>query len=137
MAALFGTIGFFIVPETSHPKILQARAKKLRFETKNWAIHSKADTMETDFKTMMHTYFFRPFQMLFMEPILLLITLYLALIYGILYLFFEAYPISFQEERGWNQGVGALPFLGIGIGVLLGALTITYVPSLSEEEIQC
>jgi len=65
--------------------------------------------------------------MLIMEPILLLVTLYLALIYGILYLFFEAYPISFQEVRGWNLGVGALPFLGITIGVILGGATISYI----------
>ena len=44
--------------------------------------------------------------MLIQEPILLLITLYMAFIYGILYLFFESYPISFIQERGWNLGVG-------------------------------
>ena len=125
MAALFGTIGFFIVPESSHPKILQSRAKKIRFETKNWAIHSQRDTINIDLKSLINTYMLRPFVMLFREPILLLITIYMALIYGILYLFFEAYPISFQEERGWNQGVGALPFLGIMIGVLCGGVTIT------------
>jgi len=129
MAALFGTIGFFIVPESSHPKILQSRAKKIRFETKNWAIHSQRDTIDIDLKSLVNTYLLRPFVMLLREPILLLITIYMALIYGILYLFFEAYPISFQEERGWNQGVGALPFLGIMIGVLCGGVTITYVSS--------
>ncbi|KAN0112715.1 MFS general substrate transporter [Hyaloscypha variabilis] len=127
MAALFGTIGFLIVPETSHSKILQSRAKKIRFETKNWAIHSQRDTINIDLKSLVNTYFLRPFVMLFREPILLLITIYMALIYGILYLFFEAYPISFQEERGWNQGVGALPFLGIMIGVLCGGATITVI----------
>ncbi|CAL3973527.1 unnamed protein product [Diplocarpon coronariae] len=127
MAAFFGTVGFFLVPETAHAKILQSRAKRLRFETKNWAIHSQADTTNTELSALVSTYFLRPFQMLFQEPILLLITMYMALIYGILYLFFEAYPISFQEERHWSQGVGALPFIGILIGVLLGAITITVV----------
>jgi hypothetical protein len=65
--------------------------------------------------------------MLVLEPILLLLTLYMALIYGILYLFFTAYPTSFQEERKWNSGVGALPFLGITIGVLIGGAIIAYV----------
>jgi MFS transporter, DHA1 family, multidrug resistance protein len=125
MAAFFGTIGFFLVPETSHAKILQSRAKKIRFQSKNWAIHSQRDTIDVEPKTLINTYLLRPFIMLFREPILLLVTIYMALIYGILYLFFEAYPISFQEERGWNQGVGALPFLGIMIGVILGSLTIT------------
>ncbi|KAM3082580.1 Citrinin biosynthesis cluster MFS transporter mrr1 [Clarireedia jacksonii] len=127
LAAFFGTIGLFIVPETSHPKLLQRRAAKLRFETKNWAIHSKADELQLDFHTIMQTYLLRPFVMLFREPILLLITIYMMLIYGILYLFFEAYPISFQQHRHWSSGIGALPFLGILLGVVLGALTISWV----------
>ncbi|KAJ5953368.1 Major facilitator superfamily domain general substrate transporter [Penicillium verhagenii] len=65
--------------------------------------------------------------MLFLEPILLFITLYLALIYGILYLFFEAYPISFGEVRGWtHEGAAALPFIDIMIGVFLGIALIIY-----------
>lgn len=126
MAAFFGTLGIFIVPETAHGRILQIRAQKLRLKTKNWAIHAKADETPLDFHSVIHTYLFRPFLMLVLEPILLLITIYLAYVYGILYLFFEAYPISFQRDRGWNQGVGALPFIGILIGVLLGSITITY-----------
>jgi MFS transporter, DHA1 family, multidrug resistance protein len=74
---------------------------------------------------MVQTYLFRSFIMLAKEPILLLLTLYMTLVYGILYLSFEAYPISFQEEREWNSGVGALTFISIGVGVLLGCLTIT------------
>lgn len=58
--------------------------------------------------------------MLLLEPILVAITIYLGFIYGILYLTFEGLPVSFEEERGWNLGVSALPFLGILIGVVLG-----------------
>ena len=64
--------------------------------------------------------------MLAMEPILILVTLYMAFIYGTIYLFFESYPISFQEQRGWNGGVGALPFIGIIIGVVIGVAIITW-----------
>ncbi|KAF7925274.1 hypothetical protein BELL_0179g00090 [Botrytis elliptica] len=127
LAAGFGTLGLIFVPESSHPKILQQRAARLRFETKNWAIHSKADELKLTPHTILQTYLLRPFIMLFQEPILLLITLYMALIYGILYLFFEAYPISFQQSRGWAPGLSALPFIGILIGVLLGAGTISWV----------
>jgi len=68
-------------------------------------------------KAVTEKYLFRPFEMLVKEPILIPITIYMAFIYGILYLFFEAYPIAFQESRGWNTGVGALPFISITIGV--------------------
>jgi len=130
MASFFGGTAFLIVPETSHPKLLQQRARKIRFETKNWAIHSKADEIQIDIRSIITVYFFRPFIMLVREPILVLVTLYMALVYGIVYLFFEAYPISFQEQRGWNQGVGALPFLGILIGVVLGVLLIIIITKI-------
>lgn len=64
--------------------------------------------------------------MIVQEPILACMTAYMSFIYGILYLLFEAYPVSFQEERGWNAGVGSLPFLPFLLGIALGALGIVY-----------
>lgn len=126
MAFFFGTIGFLAVPETFAPVLLSRRASKIRFATKNWAIHAERDEQQVDLKNIAEKYFLRPFEMLLKEPILDLITLYMAVIYGILYLFFEAYPIAFQEERGWSPGVGALPFLSITVGVLLGGGIIIF-----------
>ncbi|KAL5379202.1 hypothetical protein DPSP01_008651 [Paraphaeosphaeria sporulosa] len=126
MAFFFGTVGFLTVPETFAPVLLSRRASKIRFATKNWAIHAKRDEQQVDLKNIAEKYLLRPFAMLLKEPILDLVTLYMAIIYGILYLLFEAYPISFQEERGWNSGVGALPFLSITIGVVLGGGIIIF-----------
>ncbi|CAK4032952.1 MFS multidrug transporter [Lecanosticta acicola] len=127
MAVLMGTIGFFVIPETYAPVLLQRKAKKLRYQTRNWAIHAPLDEKEVDFQEIADKYLLRPFKMLVMEPILVLVTLYMSLIYGIIYGFFEVFPISFQEERGWNLGVGALPFLGILIGVLCGCIIISVI----------
>lgn len=44
--------------------------------------------------------------------------IYIAIIYGILYLCFVAYPIVFREIRGWTISLSGLAFLGIGIGTL-------------------
>jgi hypothetical protein len=107
--------------------LLQRRAARLRRETGNWALHSFLDEHRPTASEIVRKYLLRPVQMLFLEPILLLITIYLALIYGILYLFFEAYPISFTEVRGWtNGGIAGLPFLGIMIGVLCGVALIIW-----------
>ena len=127
MSALFLVIGLIGLPESYAPVLLQRRAKKIRYETKNWAIRAKKDEQQIDLHEIVVKYLFRPLQMLIFEPILVLVTIYMGLIYGILYLFFTAYPISFQEERGWNGGVGALPFLGITVGVLLGGTFIAIV----------
>ncbi|KAJ5812968.1 Major facilitator superfamily domain general substrate transporter [Penicillium robsamsonii] len=126
-SSFFGIIALFVVPETYGPVILQKRAARLRVETKNWALHSFLDEHKPTMSDIVTKYLFRPPQMLAQEPILLAITLYLTLIYGILYLFFEAYPISFGEVRGWtHEGVAALPFIGILIGVVLGICLIIF-----------
>ena len=126
MAAFFGPLAFFICSESYAPVLLQRKAAKIRFETKNWTTHAPADENQIDAKAIINKYLLRPFIMMALEPILVLITLYMSVIYGILYLFFEAYPIAFQEVRGWNGGVGSLPFLGITIGVIIGVAIITY-----------
>ncbi|KAJ5894712.1 hypothetical protein N7495_006403 [Penicillium taxi] len=124
-SSFFGLCALIIVPETYAPKLLQDRAARLRKETKNWAYHSFLDEHKPTFGEIIQKYLTRPLQMLFLEPILLCLTIYLALVYGILYLFFEAYPISFGQVRGWEDaGIAALPFLGIMIGVILGAAFI-------------
>lgn len=126
MAFFFGFLAILFVPETYHPVLLQRRAKKLRYETNNWAIHSKHDEQHINIKAIASKVLVKPFVMMAKEPILVLVTIYMALVYGILYLFFEAFPIAFQQKRHWNEGVGALPFISIGIGVLLGGLYIIY-----------
>lgn len=125
-ASFFGTLAFFICSESYAPVLLQRKAAKIRFETKNWAIHAPADESQVNIHEIVHKYLYRPFIMLAMEPILVLVTIYMAFIYGMIYLFFESYPISFQESRGWNPGVGALPFIGIILGVVLGVSIIVY-----------
>ncbi|KAF2765139.1 MFS general substrate transporter [Teratosphaeria nubilosa] len=120
MAAFLGLLGFFLVPESYAPVILQGRAKRIRFETKNWAIHAKADEQQVDLREIVTKYLTRPFLMLLSEPILVAMTVYMSLLYGIIYLFFEVFPIIYEEQRGWNAGVGGLPFLSLLIGILLG-----------------
>lgn len=127
MAAASFVTAVIFVPETYAPIILSRRARARRFETKNWALHAKIDEQQTRLSDVLTRYLFRPLQMLIQEPILLLITLYMAFIYGVIYLFFEAYPIAFQQQRGWNLGVGALPFLSITIGVIFGAIFVSYL----------
>lgn len=91
------------------------------------AYTSQLDQNAPTAKDILTKYIFRPIQMLILEPILVCITIYISLIYGILYLFFTAYPISFGEVRGWKSaGIAALPFTGILVGVLLGCIFVAY-----------
>ena len=95
-------------------------------EVFGWRIH-ESEEGSTDLNAFIVRYLNRPFVMFALEPILALITLYMTFIYGFIYVLFEAWPISFINERGYNAGVGALPFITIGIGVALGSGFIAYV----------
>jgi DHA1 family multidrug resistance protein-like MFS transporter len=41
IAGIVGLVGLIFLPETYAPVLLKRKATKLRFETKNWALHSK------------------------------------------------------------------------------------------------
>ena len=51
---------------------------------------------------------------------MLCFALYVSIVYATLYSFFAAFPIVFQEGRGFSPGQGGLAFLGVGAGVLCG-----------------
>ncbi|KAE8420697.1 major facilitator superfamily domain-containing protein [Aspergillus pseudocaelatus] len=123
-ALVLWLIYLLFVPESYGPVILERRAKVLRCQTCNWALHAKSEEVLVDFKVICRTYLIRPLVMLVVEPILLLVTVYMSIIYGILYLFLEAYPISFRDERNWNLGIAGLPFTSLLIGVVLSTVII-------------
>ena len=54
------------------------------------------------------------------EPIVFLLSLYISIVYAILYAFFDAFPIVFQKTRHFSPGQGGLAFLGVGIGTAVG-----------------
>ncbi|PYI13135.1 bicyclomycin resistance protein [Aspergillus violaceofuscus CBS 115571] len=63
----------------------------------------------------------RPFQLLFFEPMCLCLDLYSAILLGILYLFFGAFPLVFRTTHAMNLWQIGLRFLSIITGMLLGA----------------
>ncbi|KAL7272661.1 hypothetical protein RUND412_004519 [Rhizina undulata] len=128
ITAIAGFVAFFLcllfLEETYPPVILVAKAVHLRRITKNWGIHAKQEEIEISVKDLVQKNFGRPLKLLFTEPIIFLVSLYTAFVYGILYLFLTAYPIVFEEIRGFNLGVGALPYIGLVLGMMMGGLMV-------------
>ncbi|PLB52587.1 MFS general substrate transporter [Aspergillus steynii IBT 23096] len=107
-----------ILKETYAPVLLSRRAARRRKETQSEKWWTRYDGAQ-DLASLLKTGLSRPFVMIVTEPICLFWDIYVSLVYSILYLCFVAYPIAFQQERGWSPGIGGLSFLGIGIGVLV------------------
>src|SRR6266851_2812806 len=82
----------------------------------------------------------RPFKMLIEEPILVLVTVYISMVYAVLYAcrshvayfrcvrftailsVFEAFPVIFIGHHGLTISQDGLIFLGVGIGTTIGAI---------------
>ncbi len=118
-------------PETYGPVILRHRAKALsrRTTTTGSVYVSRIDAggggqppRRTSLSQELSVSFTRPWILLFREPIVLLTSLYISIVYGTLYMFFAGFPIVFQEARGWSQGSAGLPFVGVAVGVCLATL---------------
>lgn len=124
MGALAFVLDLLFLEETYPPVVLVQKASELRRRTKNWGIHAKQEEIEVDFRQLLERNFSRPLRMLVSEPIILLLSVYMAFIYGLLYLFLTAYPIVFQEIHKFNPGVGGLPYFGMIIGEILAGVTI-------------
>ncbi|KAI5795283.1 MFS multidrug transporter [Geopyxis carbonaria] len=123
LAGVFGIIGFW-QPETYSPVLLRKRAEQRRKETGDERYMSRYcyKDGEGDFWKLLKVNLSRPVIMLFTEPICMFWAIYVAAVYGILYLCFTAYPIVFSEKRGWGPGISGLAFLGIGIGTCIAVL---------------
>lgn len=117
-------INVFFLQESYAPQILVEKASTLRRQTKNWGIHAKQDEIEIDFRELLEKNFSRPLRMLFTERIVLLVSIYMAFIYGLLYLFLTAYPLVFQRVHRMTPGVGGLPYFGMMVGESLACLTV-------------
>ncbi|TKX23967.1 MFS transporter-like protein 65 [Elsinoe australis] len=112
-------VGGLYVPETYPPVLLRKRAAALSKKTgKVYKSQQDAEQGPTTFGHVFSTALSRPWILLFKEPIVLLLTIYMAIIYGVLYMLFSAFPIVYQQGRGWSQGIGGLAFLGVAVGMI-------------------
>lgn len=138
-----------VVPETYAPVLLRRRAQKLTKQTGlvHISIHEANKPPGQTLKRSFQIACSRPFAMLLKEPITIALSLYIALVYGLLYLScvaippfacparwltcapcsFVAFPIVYQEGRGWSPGFAGLGFVGTAVGMLFAvALNLLY-----------
>ena len=120
---LLWIFGALVIPETYAPVILSRRAKELTKRTgkAHMSIIEKRQGKVTP-GAAFEKAISRPWVLLFLEPIVLLISIYMAILYGTLYMLFGAFPIVFEQNRGWGQGIGGLAFIGVAVGMIVGVI---------------
>ncbi|KAL2801986.1 major facilitator superfamily domain-containing protein [Aspergillus granulosus] len=122
----------FIVPETYAPILLERKAAQLRKETGNSGYRSRLDDGIPSSQRFRQA-LIRPTKMLLFSPIVASMCIYIAALYGLLYILFTTFTPVFQGQYEFSSGTSGLAFLGSGVGMLLGLL---YAGFLSDRAIK-
>jgi DHA1 family multidrug resistance protein-like MFS transporter len=111
----------FFLPETSSANILYRRTRRLRKLTGNTKLTCEPEIASEQMtgKDVLTMTLVRPFTLCFTEPMVFLLNLYIALIYGLLYIWFESFPIVFTDIYQFSLGLEGTAFVGILVGIMV------------------
>lgn len=113
IAILFG------LKETRGDVVLQKRAKIVQKATDDDRYVSAIDLDAQNIKELLHNASVKAIKLLVTEVVVFAFGLWIAFAWFLTFLFLSVIPITFQEKRGWSEGVGGLPYISLVIGVTL------------------
>ena len=123
IAASVVTISIEIFNKETNPRVLmQRKVKRLQKDLGRSDLRSCYDgsgPRQTSSQILRHG-IVRPLKMLFLSPIILLLSTYMAVVYGLLYLLFTTITTVFIETYHWQPDICGLAYIGLGIGFLTG-----------------
>ncbi|KAJ9104069.1 hypothetical protein QFC20_004646 [Naganishia adeliensis] len=114
---------YLLVVETYKPELLRRKAVRLRRETGNTSLYAPIEHSRRSFLHSLGNSLKTPFLVVAPQLMAELLTLWVALVLGVLYLFFNAFPLTFERNHGFNQQQSGMSFLGLGVGQLLAAFS--------------
>jgi multidrug resistance protein len=131
IAAIFvQVLGIFFLRETYAAEILKRKKKQLIKITGNKDLHTEFDNPNRKFRQHLATALARPFKLLFTQPIVQVLALYIGYVYGVLYLVLASFPVLWTNPRtgpkakppgyGESAGIGGLNYISLGLGFYLG-----------------
>lgn len=130
--AVVAILSFIFLSETYPVVLLERKAARLRKETGNPQYTSKLASDLAPRELFKHS-IIRPLKMLICCPIVTVMCMYVAVLYGILYLLFATYSFVFREVYGFSTSAAGLVFIAGGIGTLLG---LFYVGNFSDRTLK-
>ncbi|KIW84936.1 hypothetical protein Z517_00324 [Fonsecaea pedrosoi CBS 271.37] len=111
-------------PETSGATILRRRAARLRKLTGRTDLRSQSeiDQEHMKYSEVFFDAIIKPLEIMMKDPAVAYTNLYSALLYGIYYSFFEAFPLVYVGIYGFNLGELGLTFVTIGVGCTIAVV---------------
>ncbi|OJJ02228.1 hypothetical protein ASPVEDRAFT_131428 [Aspergillus versicolor CBS 583.65] len=121
MSGVIGAVTVVFMKETNATVLLKQKAEGLRKEAGNASTTAQVPRNESPGQMLLQA-LIRPVKLLILSPIVLLVSLYTGLMFGLIFLLFTTFPSVFQGVYGFSPGPAGLAYLGLGIGMLLGLI---------------
>ncbi|KAJ7591012.1 MFS polyamine transporter [Mycena floridula] len=114
--------GLFLLKESYAPLLLERKAARIRATMDQEKgdlrpVRTKFEGADRRWQTLFSKAMIRPFALFIQEPIIQIIGIYMALVYGIFYLFLTTLPTIFTDVYHESPGIGGLNYLALGIGL--------------------
>ncbi|KZP20629.1 MFS general substrate transporter [Athelia psychrophila] len=122
-----------LVPETYAPVLLKWKAARLRAASHDAKHTCPLDRHPIDLRRAVLASIYTPFQLMAHDRMALLLNAWNALLLGILYLAFQAFPLIFKKHAFSAEQTG-MSFLGIGLGMVGAIACMPFWNRLFERE---
>ncbi|KAL8806845.1 MAG: hypothetical protein Q9182_001105 [Xanthomendoza sp. 2 TL-2023] len=113
--------GVFFLRETYPPKLLHIKAVKLRKATGNQDLHTEYEHPERSLLSILENAIIRPFRLIGTQPTVQVLGLFVAYLYGLVYLVLSTFPVLWTERYHESIGIAGLNYISIALGFTLGA----------------
>ncbi|KAJ5550609.1 hypothetical protein N7535_001447 [Penicillium sp. DV-2018c] len=121
--ALIQVMGLFFLRESYGPVILRKRAEHIRQVTNDETWQTETEQLNRTLPEILRSALIRPFRLLLTQPIVQALALFMAYIYGIMYLVLSTFPVLWTSKDYYNEstGIGGLNYISLGLGFWLGS----------------
>ena len=115
-------VGILLLEETYAPVLLRRRRQQLVKETCDLRFHTLHDQHTQSFMQEMGQAMIRPVRMMFTQVIIIVMGLYQAYMYGLMYIVLTTFPKLWREQYHQSISTGGLNYISLGLGYSLGIL---------------
>lgn len=124
-----------LMPETYGPLLLQWKAEHYRTITGDPRFVCDHEIIPATLLARLKISMTRPFLML-MEPIILVMTIYLTVIYIVLFTFLVGWPYLFQSTYGVDQGLANVIFIAMLVGTWMNLILVPIIYRTTVQRIR-
>ncbi|ETS77409.1 hypothetical protein PFICI_11283 [Pestalotiopsis fici W106-1] len=112
--------GFFLLQETYPPVLLNRKRMLLVKETGNLDLYTALDYANRSVWETLQISLTRPFILLFTQPIVQVLAVYVAYLFGLMYLLLSTFPKLWQDRYDETVSIAGLNYISLGLGFFLG-----------------